>query len=130
MGPCRVLVVEDDTDQGRLIAELLLDEGLEPRVVTNGSDGLALLREWSPDVVVLDLMLPDMDGQAFRAEQRRIPSVRDVPVILLSATYGRHVRAQADVLEAAVGLEKPFDVEELLAAVRRLCRRSPGATPA
>jgi DNA-binding response OmpR family regulator len=128
--PCRVLIVEDDADQGRLIAELLRDEGLEPRVVTSGRAGLAALRERSPRVVLLDLVLPDMDGQAFRAAQLRMPAVRDVPVILLSATHARNLRAQVQELEAAAGFEKPFDVEELLAAVLRFCRQPPGAPDA
>jgi DNA-binding response OmpR family regulator len=130
MDPCRVLIVEDDADQGQLIAELLRDEGIEPKVVTSGRAGLAALRDWSPRVVLLDLVLPDMDGQAFRAAQLGMPSARDVPVIVLSATHARTVQAQVQVLEAAAGFEKPFDVEELLAAVLRLCRQPRGAPDA
>jgi len=123
--PCRVLIVEDDADQGRLIADLLRDEGLEPRVVTNGRAGLAVLRDWLPRVLLLDLLLPDMDGAAFRAAQLGMAARRDIPVILLSATPARNVRAQVEVLEAAAGFEKPFDIEELLDAVLRVCREAP-----
>jgi DNA-binding response OmpR family regulator len=129
-GPCRVLIVEDDADQGRLIADLLRDEGLDPHVVTNGRAGLAALRASPPRVVLLDLMLPDMDGQAFRAAQLSMPSVRDIPVILLSATHARDIRAQVQILEVAAGFEKPFDIEELLDAVLRFCGQPPGAPPA
>src|SRR5262245_30040439 len=118
----RVLIVEDDVDQGRLIADLLRDEGLEPRVVTNGRAGLEVLRDWPPRVILLDLMLPDIDGGAFRAAQVDMPTRRDVPVILLSATHARNVRTQVEALGAAAGFEKPFDVEELLDAVLRICR--------
>jgi DNA-binding response OmpR family regulator len=127
---CRVLIVEDDADQGRLIAELLRDEGLEPRVVTSGRAGLAELRDWSPRVVLLDLVLPDMDGQMFRAAHLAMPTRRDVPVIILSATSARNVRAQVELLEAAAGFEKPYDVEELLQAVLRACRQEPGVLSA
>ena len=125
MEPHRVLIVEDDVDQGRLIADLLRDEGLVPRVVMNGRAGLAALHDWLPRVILLDLMLPDMDGGAFRAAQLGMPTRRDVPVILLSATYARNVRAQVEALGAAAGFEKPFDVEELLDAVLRICREPP-----
>jgi DNA-binding response OmpR family regulator len=124
-GPCRVLIVEDDADQGRLIADLLQDEGLEARVVMSGRAGLTALRDWSPRVVLLDLMLPDMDGEAFRVAQLGIPERRDVPVILLSATHARTLRTQVEVLEAAAGFEKAFDIEELLEAVLRVCGRTP-----
>ena len=123
--PCRVLIVEDDADQGRLIADLLRDEGLEPRVVTNGRAGLAVLRDWLPRVLLLDLLLPDMDGAAFRAAQLGMAARRDIPVILLSATPARNIRAQVEVLEAAAGFEKPFDIEELLDTVLRVCGRAP-----
>jgi DNA-binding response OmpR family regulator len=118
---CRVLIVEDDRDQGRLLSELLTDEGLDVRVVGTGRAGLRALPEWRPRVVLLDLMLPDMPGAAFREEQLKMDGARDVPVILLSATHARNIRQFVQVLDAAAGFEKPFDVEELLSAVLRLC---------
>jgi DNA-binding response OmpR family regulator len=118
---CRVLIVEDDRDQGRLLSELLTDEGLEVRVVATGRAGLRALAEWGPRLVLLDLMLPDMQGPAFREEQMKMDGARDVPVILLSATHAKNIRQYVHVLDAAAGFEKPFDVEELLGAVARLC---------
>lgn len=117
----RVLIVEDDRDQGQLLSELLTDEGLEVQVVTTGGAGLRELVAWGPRVVLLDLMLPDMQGPTFREEQLKMDGARDVPVILLSATHARNIRQYVQVLEAAAGFEKPFDVEELLGAVMRLC---------
>jgi two-component system response regulator AdeR len=117
----RVLIVEDDRDQGRLLSELLTDEGLDVRVVGSGRAGLLALTEWRPQVILLDLMLPDMSGTAFREEQLKMDGAGDVPVILLSATHAKHIRQFVQVLEAAAGFEKPFDVEELLGAVMRLC---------
>jgi two-component system OmpR family response regulator len=119
--PSRVLIVEDDRDQGRLLSELLTDEGLDVRVVGTGRAGLLALTEWQPRVVLLDLMLPDMPGAAFREEQLKMDGGRDVPVILLSATHAKNIRQYVHVLDAAAGFEKPFDVEELLEAVMRLC---------
>ena len=121
---CRVLIVEDDRDQGKLLSELLTDEGLEVRVVTTGWAGLRELTAWKPRLVLLDLMLPDMGGPKFREEQLKMDGASDVPVILLSATHARNIRQYVQVLEAAAGFEKPFDVEELLGAVLRVCRGS------
>jgi DNA-binding response OmpR family regulator len=127
---CRVLIVEDDHDQGRLLSELLTDEGFDVQVVATGRDGLRELAKWGPRLVLLDLMLPDMQGPVFREEQMKLDGAADVPVILLSATHARNIRQYVQVLEAAAGFEKPFDVEELLGAVVRICRdgkeRKPG----
>ena len=121
---CRVLIVEDDRDQGRLLSELLRDEGLDVRLAATGQDGLRELTAWRPSVVLLDLMLPDMQGPAFREQQLKMDGASDVPVILLSATHARNIRQYVQVLDAAAGFEKPFDVEELLGAVLRLCKGS------
>ena len=118
---CRVLIVEDDRDQGQLLSELLTDEGLEVRVATTGRAGLRELASWRPRLVLLDLMLPDMQGERFREEQLKLDGVGDVPVILLSATHARSIRQYVQVMDAAAGFEKPFDVEELIGAVTRLC---------
>jgi DNA-binding response OmpR family regulator len=115
--------VEDDRDQGRLLSELLTDEGLEVRVASTGQAGLREMAEWRPCIVLLDLMLPDMSGPAFREEQLKLEGARDVPLILLSATHAKNIRQYVQVLEAAAGFEKPFDVEELLGAVLRVCRQ-------
>lgn len=122
--PYRVLIVEDDRDQGRLLSELLTDEGLDVRVVETGQAGLREIVEWEPRLLLLDLVLPDMSGMTFRERQRDMDVARDVAVILLSATHARNIQQQVVELGAAAGFEKPFDVEELVGAVMRLCGRT------
>ena len=68
--PCRVLVIEDDATIRGVVAEMLLDEGYEPFLAINGQDGLAQLAACRPDLIILDLMMPVLDGVAFRAAQR------------------------------------------------------------
>lgn len=127
---CRVLIVEDDRDQGRLLSELLTDEGLDVRVVSTGREGLRQVSEWRPRLVLLDLMLPDMDGPAFREEQQKLDGASATSVILLSATHARNIHQYVQVLEADAGFEKPFDVEELLGVVLRMCKGdSPTKSP-
>jgi DNA-binding response OmpR family regulator len=85
---------------------------------------LAVLRDWCPDVIVLDLMLPVLDGRAFRAEQGRLPGAAAwVPVIVLSGA--REARAVAEELGAAAAITKPFDLDELVATVGRVLDRLP-----
>ena len=114
--PARVLVVEDEASVGQVVVDVLADEGHEVRWATNGRDALALLDHWRPDVIVLDLMMPVMDGRAFRAAQRRLPdTVARVPVVVLSGM--REARATAEELGAAAVLAKPFELEELVETV-------------
>jgi DNA-binding response OmpR family regulator len=77
---------------------------------------------WVPHVIVLDLMMPDLDGWAFRAEQLATPGAVDIPVIVLSAARD----VQAEVLEPAVFVPKPFNLEQLLAKVKEIVTRSGG----
>ena len=122
----RVLVIEDEDAVGQVLADVLVDEGYEVQRARNGRETLDVLREWVPRLILLDLMMPEMDGWTFRAEQRRLGgAVADVPVIVLSGA--REARARAGELEAAQALSKPFDLDEVVAAVERwILPRPPG----
>jgi two-component system response regulator MprA len=114
----RVLVVDDDPSIQGFLAEALADEGYGVRTAANGREALAVLEDWRPDVILLDLMMPEMDGWLFRAEQRAIPAVADVPVIVLSAT--RDLEAKAQTLDPAHVFPKPFDLELLLGTIEQI----------
>jgi CheY-like chemotaxis protein len=118
----RVLVVEDN-EATREAFSLVL--GLGDQVVT-ASDGRAAL-EWlrthaRPCVIVLDLMMPIMDGYQFRREQRRDESLASIPVIVCTAAGERSIRREQ--LQAAGYLAKPVDPLALLDAVRAQCRQT------
>src|SRR5262245_40010193 len=83
----RVMVIEDDADIAAAIACMLEDEGLTTILAANGREAIDKLSsdDIRPDVILLDLMMPVMDGWEFRAEQRRDPALEDIPVVLLSA---------------------------------------------
>jgi len=114
----RILVVDDDPSIQGFLAEALADEGYGVRTAANGREALAVLRAWRPDLILLDLMMPEVDGWAFRAEQRLMPGVADVPVIVLSAA--RDLDARTRELEPAQVFSKPFDLEALLGTIERL----------
>jgi len=113
-----VLVVEDDADILRAIVQVLEDERVPVRAAENGRAALAVLREAGaprPSVILLDLMMPVMDGWAFRAEQLRDPTLSDIPVIVLTADG--HALEKAGVLGGVAGLRKPVELTTLLAAL-------------
>jgi len=114
-----VLIVADDEDLRDMMAQFLLVEGFRPETVSNGQEALDYLRKGpTPSVILLDMMMPIMDGWEFRREQQRDPRVANVPVIVLSALDRTRV---GDIGEAAF-MKKPLDFDRLLDLVRRYCR--------
>jgi len=114
----RVLVVEDEDTIGQVVTEALVDEGYEVRRARNGRDAIEVLRGWCPQVILLDLMMPELDGRGFRTEQRRLGSpAADVPVIVVSGA--REARRRAAELGAVEALSKPFDLNRVVEAVGR-----------
>jgi len=115
---CPVLIVEDDADLREMMAQLLTLEGYAATAVANGREALDYLHgSHRPDVILLDLMMPVMDGWEFRRHQRAEMPLKDVPVVVLSALDQRHARD----LEADAVLKKPLDFDRLLDLVRQFC---------
>ena len=124
-----VLVVEDEPDIRNLIVHHLERDGFRCRTAASGGEALARVRSTPPDLVVLDLMLPGMDGLEVCRRLRGDPATAALPIIMLTA--------KADEVDRVVGLElgaddylaKPFSTKELVARVRAVLRRArPGAT--
>src|SRR4029453_13062914 len=119
-----VLVVEDEPDIRRLVVLHLERDGFRCRTATPGSDALREVKAAVPDLVVLDLMLPEVDGLEVCRRLRRDTSTASVPIIMLTA--------KSDEVDRIVGLEgapansvgKPFSPRELVARVRAVLRRS------
>src|SRR5688500_17607882 len=117
----KVLIVEDDEVIGRGISGHLANAGFDPLLVTRGETGLARLRFERPDVVVLDLMLPGLDGWKL-IETARAEGI-GTPILVVSARGTEHDRIQALELGADDYLVKPFSIQELVARVRAAARR-------
>ena len=116
--PRSVLIIEDDADLREMMAELLTLEGLRASTAVNGRDALDYLDKGNkPDVILLDLMMPVMDGWEFRRHQQGDSRLADIPVVVLSAFD--HART-AEVRASAV-LRKPLDFDLLLQLVRQYC---------
>src|SRR5688572_30272025 len=116
----RILVVDDDPRIAASVRRALVYEGYEVQVAADGRAALDLARDQPPDLVVLDLMLPRIDGMEVC---RRLRADGDVPILMLTARDGTADRVQGLDSGADDYLVKPFAYEELLARVRALLRR-------
>jgi CheY-like chemotaxis protein len=115
-GRPRVLVVDDERDCRAMLCEALCFEGYEVREAANGREALAVLGEWRPNLILLDLWMPEMGGRDFRAEQLG-NGIADIPVLVVTAAV---VPEPVTAELAAPMLSKPVDLYRLLEQVRRL----------
>ena len=124
--PKKILIVDDDNNIAELISLYLTKEMYETRIAEDGEEALSIFREFDPNLVILDLMLPGKDGYEVCREIRQM---KDTPVIMLSA--------KGETFDKVLGLElgaddymiKPFDSKELVARVKAVLRRYKAASP-
>ncbi|MBR3069893.1 MAG: response regulator transcription factor [Lachnospiraceae bacterium] len=122
----KILIVDDDNNIAELISLYLTKEMYETRIAEDGEEALSIFREFDPNLVILDLMLPGKDGYEVCREIRQM---KDTPVIMLSA--------KGETFDKVLGLElgaddymiKPFDAKELVARVKAVLRRYKAASP-
>ena len=121
MSKQKILIVDDDPNISELISLYLVKEFFEPRTCEDGQTALDIFRSWKPDLILLDLMLPVMDGYQVCREIRK---TSQTPIIMMSA--------KGDVFDKVLGLElgaddyviKPFDTKELVARIKAVLRRA------
>jgi len=113
----RVLVIDDEQAIGHVIRLLLESQGHEVFVADDGSRGFALAQRQSPDLVILDVMMPILDGFGVLEALRRDPRTAPIPIVMLSALTGEDVEARCLELGAAAYVRKPFDSDSLLGAI-------------
>lgn len=119
-----VVVVDDDADIREALSTILAAHGYDVLVAEHGGHAIEILSSAGdpPDVILLDLMMPVMDGQQFRAAQLSDPAIASVPVVLLSGDDNARRKA---AVGATAYCTKPIDLDELLAIVARFCARPP-----
>jgi CheY-like chemotaxis protein len=114
----RILVVEDDVATRSALADILEIEGYNVATVGNGREALEYAQDNpAPCLIILDLMMPEMDGWEFRARQKKHPKLAESPVFVLTAS-GRQATKGFD---ADMILHKPIDVDRLLSAIESFC---------
>jgi CheY-like chemotaxis protein len=117
----KVMVVEDDEEIREALLEILEEHGCEVVGAANGALALSYLKSTDslPCLILLDLMMPVMDGQAFREAQVEDPALANIPIVVVSAY--RDVEANAEKLKAATYIKKPPKIEELFSAIAQHC---------
>lgn len=129
MAEQRILVVEDDPDINALLMKIMRQQGFDVVQAFSGTEGLLRVESAPFDLVLLDMMLPGMDGAAFIG-RLRTALASDTPVIVVSAKVGLTDKVDALALGADDYVTKPFEPEEVAARVQAVLRRSSGAAHA
>ena len=123
--PGRILVIDDETQITRVLRAALSAQGYDVRTANDPEEGLRTFKDWPPDLVITDLMMPGMSGVEVC---RAIRSHGSTPVLVLSVR--EHERSKVEALDAGADdyVTKPFGIQELLARVRAHLRRAPERT--
>jgi DNA-binding response OmpR family regulator len=130
----RILIVEDDPDMVQLLRIALTDAGYSASAATCGKEALRKAQRSPPDLVILDVLLPGMNGFSVCEELRRNTATAAIPVVMTTVLPGEFPRLVGTEAGADAYLNKPFQIEELLACVDGLLRRTgrmsgPGGVP-
>jgi two-component system OmpR family response regulator len=123
-----VLVVDDESNITDLVCTALRYEGFEVAAAHDGREALTAVDTFRPDLIVLDVMLPDVDG--FEVQRRLLDRGRPVPVVFLTARDATEDKVRGLTIGGDDYVTKPFSLEELVARVRSVLRRVRGAAPA
>jgi CheY-like chemotaxis protein len=118
-GHAAVLVIDDDPDIRDALTDILESEGYSVAGAAHGGEALALLHTLTPELILLDLNMPVMNGFQFRTAQRRDPRLALIPTVVMSAIDRMQERLPELAIEEA--LAKPLDLGQLLAVVGRYC---------
>ena len=124
----RILVVDDEPTIAQIIRLLLEPEGHEVLIADDGSRGFAMAQRQVPDVIVLDLMMPIMDGFSLLEALRGNERTASVPVMVLSARSDNDARRQCEAFGVKTYLQKPFESDELIGAVDRIVAATGAST--
>lgn len=116
----KILVVDDDPDLLRMLQLRIESEGYEFLSAQDGEDMLKIMKRKKPDVVLLDIMLPKVDGYTALREMRKEESFKDTPVIVLTAKEKKKVGDLFTLEKVAFFVEKPFETKDLLQKIRSL----------
>ena len=115
----KILVVDDDADIREVLSEVLIESGHDVKTASNGLEALRILREgaWAPCLVLLDLMMPVMDGYLFLEHRRKDPALASIPITVITA--GRQVDVER--LHGATLVAKPIRLPALMSLIEKTC---------
>ena len=116
----QILVVEDDPDLRTILRLQLTSQDYEVIETTNGAEGFAAIQEHKPECVILDLMMPVMDGFGFLKRVRSILALQEIPILILTASEDERNKVRGFQYQADSYMAKPYDLEALTTEVKRL----------
>jgi DNA-binding response OmpR family regulator len=122
--PARILIVDDERHNRQLLEVILEPEGYLLATATSGEEALAIVAQQPPDLILLDVMMPGMDGYQVAARIKADGATKDIPVIMLTALDDRSSRIHGLRVGAEDFLTKPVDRAELCVRVKKLLRRT------
>ncbi len=120
----KVLVIDDEEDYRVIISDILRDAGYDVRLAKDGEEGLRLARETPPEIVLVDWMMPRMDGERFSRALRGDAALKNLPVLMLTVKQTADEELEALHFGVDDFIVKPFKAPELLARVRAVLRRT------
>lgn len=124
MNTSNILVIEDDPIVGRTISRTLQSKEFKVTLANSGVEGLKTARRYPPDLIVLDVIMPGMDGYTVCKEIRADPVLKDTPILFLTAKIKEEDRIEGLRAGADDYLSKPFNIDELILRVRAILRRT------
>ena len=120
----KVLVIDDEEDYRIIIEDVLRGAGMEVRLACDGAEGLRMLKEKQAEIVLVDWMMPKLDGEHFCRAMRAEPTLKDLPVIMLTVKQTADEELEALHFGVDDFVVKPFKAPELVARVRAALRRA------
>lgn len=121
----RILVVDDEEDLGRILKFALMAAGHEVVLAMDGAEGLRMAREDDPDLILLDLMLPKIDGYKVCRMLKFDERYKQIPIVILSARTQEVDKQMARETGADLFITKPYNLNEILATIQQLLQTSP-----
>jgi len=115
----KILLVDDDEVMLTMLERSLADTGFSLAKASNGKDAVFLAKDWHPDLIVLDVMMPEMDGSEAADSLKKDPATKDIPVIFLTSLLSKAEEKQVTVSTGQTYLAKPLDREKLLSEINR-----------
>jgi DNA-binding response OmpR family regulator len=122
----RILVIDDDPDMVTIISMLLTTNGHSPTGAYGGEEGLKIAREMLPDLILLDLMMPGIDGFEVLSDLRSYSSTENIPVVLVTAMCSAENEERARSMGAQAYITKPYRRDKFMETIRRASRSNVG----
>lgn len=120
--PKKILVIDDEEDMLKLLKIRLQQENFNVVVANDGDVGIKMAEQELPDLIILDIMMPKMDGYTCLKEIRKLPKIKDTPVLLLSGKEEEKVKDLFAFQKISGYMEKPFELDNLVSKVKEILK--------